>query len=68
MFSWLASKQQLIATSYKWQEKRTLSRAPCFAVRGPQRCAGHAVISIEIHVNFNQNRQASPTGVCRQTI
>lgn len=43
---------------------------PCslFAARDPQRCAGHAVISSEIHVNFNKTGQLSPTQVCRQAV
>lgn len=39
-----------------------------FTARDPQRCAGHAVISSEIHVNLNKTRQVSPTQVCRRAL
>lgn len=68
MFSLLAPKQKLIARSYKWQEKKTQNLCSLFAARNPQRCAGHAVISSEIHANFNKTGQLSPTQVCRQAL
>lgn len=39
-----------------------------FAARDPQRCAGHAVISSEIHVNFNKTGQISLAQICRRAL